>query len=368
MVKKKVFDFWIFISVLILLSIGIIMVLSASMPTAYNLTNDVYSIFKKQILLALVGLIAMFTAANFDYRKLARLSPLLLIASIALLVLVLIPGIGQEIKNTWRWIDLKLFRFQPSELAKFSIILFFSYSLSQKKASMDSFIKGFLPYIFLLGIFAELLRREPHYSCLIIVLMVASIVLFCGGAKIWHFLIVGIPGIAVITVLIIFEEYARARVLSFLDPWKDLQGDGWQAVQSLYAIGSGGIFGRGLGKSLQKFLYIPEPHNDFIFSVLAEELGFIGALTVMMLFLVFLWRGIMVAVNAPDRFGSLLAVGITSLIGVQSLLNIAVVTSSVPPTGVSLPFFSAGGTSLVLFMTEVGILLNISKYSSYKRI
>jgi cell division protein FtsW len=365
---KKTFDFWIFLPVLVLLSIGIIMVLSASMPTAYNQTEDVYSIFKRQIVYAVLGLIVMLIAANFDYRKLARLSPFLLVASIVLLALVLVPGIGQEAHDARRWIDLKLFPFQPSEIAKFAIILYFSYSLAKRKTPPDKFFSGFMPYILLMGIFAGLIVLEPHYSCTIIILAVASIVLFCGGAKILHFFVIGIPGVAALSIKIFFEEYALARVLSFLDPWKDMQGAGWQAVQSLYAIGSGGIFGRGLGRSLQKFLYIPEPHNDFIFSILAEELGYIGVFTVMLLFLVFLWRGIMVAVNAPDKFGSLLAVGITSLIGVQSLLNIAVVTSSVPPTGVSLPFFSSGGTSLILFMAEVGVLLNISRYASYKRI
>jgi cell division protein FtsW len=180
-------------------------------------------------------------------------------------------------------------------------------------------------------------------------------------------MIVSVPAVAGLSVIVATVPYMQARFQAFIDPWKDLAGDGWQVVQSLYAIGSGGLFGRGLGKSMQKFMYLPEPHNDFIFPILAEELGFIGVFTVLFMFGVFIWRGIRIAVNAPDMFGSLLAIGITSLIAIQSLLNVATVTASVPPTGVSLPFFSSGGTSLIMFMTEVGVLMNISRYSQHHR-
>mgnify|MGYP001441101584 FL=1 len=224
-----------------------------------------------------------------------------------------------------------------------------------------------MPYLILMGIFAALLLWVPHLSCTMIILIVCSILLFSAGAKVKHFLIIATPAIAGLVALVLFVPYMRARVLSFLNPFEDPSGDGYQAIQSLYAIGSGGLFGRGLGKSLQKFLYLPEPQNDFIFSVLAEELGFIGVVAVILLFLIFIWRGIKVAMYAPDAFGSFTALGITSLISVQVILNIAVVTSSMPPTGVSLPFFSAGGTSLVILMTSVGILLNISKYANYER-
>jgi cell division protein FtsW len=225
-----------------------------------------------------------------------------------------------------------------------------------------------MPYILLLGIVAGLILIETHLSGTIIVVSVAIIILFSAGAKIRHIFLLATPAIAGLTAVALFTDYMNARIQSFFDPWKDLSGDGWQVVQGLYAIGSGGIFGRGLGRSLQKFLYIPEPHNDYIFAILAEELGFIGVLAVLFLFLVLIWRGIKVAMNAPDTFGSLVAVGITSLIGVQSLFNIAVVTKSVPTTGVSLPFFSHGGTALVLFLVEMGILLNISRYANYERI
>jgi len=368
MKERKPFDFWIFMSVLVLLTLGLIMVLSASMPTAYHVNDDVYYIFKRQLMYAVLGVICMIAAANVNYRILRKFAVPLMIISIILLILVLVPGIGRETKETWRWIYIGSFSFQPSEIAKFAVILFFSYSLSKNRDKLQYFFKGFVPYLILLGIIAVLLLKEPHLSATIIIMLVAMIILFCAGAKIGHFLIISVPAVGALSAVIAFVPYMRARVLSFTNPFNDMLGDGYQAVQSLYAIGSGGLFGRGLGRSMQKFLYIPEPHNDFIFSVLAEELGFIGVLAVMTLFLIFIWRGIKVAMSAPDVFGSLTAAGITSLVAVQSLLNIAVVTSSIPPTGVSLPFFSSGGTSLVLFLTEVGVLLNISRYSNYERI
>ena len=365
---KKPFDFWIFLTVLILLSLGIIMVFSASAPTAYNVNHDVYYILKKQLLSAAIGFVAMFITINVDYRKLGKLSPFLLIASIVLLILVLIPGIGGQTKGTWRWIDVGPLRFQPSEIAKLAIILFFSYSLSKRREQLQYFFKGLLPYLLLLGLFAGLILLEHHLSGTIIVLSVAVVILYCAGAKMRYFAILALPVIAGLATVVAFTDYMKDRILSFLYPFEYIMDEGWQTVQSLYAIGSGGIFGRGLGWSIQKFMYLPEPHNDFIFSVLAEELGFIGVVAVLTLFLIFIWRGIKVAMNAPDTFGSLTAIGITSLIAIQSLFNVAVVTNSVPPTGVSLPFFSYGGTSLILFMFEVGILLNISKYANYERI
>lgn len=369
MKDKKPFDFWLFITVLIMLSIGLIMVFSASAPSAQKDYNDIYYIIKSQLLFAVIGIVLMLFVANFDYHKYGRLFVLMFIGgSILTLALVLVPGIGKEVNGSWRWIYIGNLHFQPSELAKLGVILFLSYSLSKRKKSMDSFFRDFVPYLILIGIVAGLLLMEIHLSATVIICSVAFIVLFAGGAKIRHFMIVGLPAIAGLIAIISFTGYMASRIHSFINPWDDLQGEGWQTVQSLYAIGSGGIFGRGLGQSMQKFLWIPEAQNDYIFAVLAEELGFIGVLAVLILFLVFIWRGIKIAMNAPDVYGSLIAVGITSLIAVQSLFNVAVVTKSVPPTGVSLPFFSSGGTSLLLFLIEVGILLNVSRYSSYDRI
>ncbi|MCX7843588.1 MAG: putative lipid II flippase FtsW [Clostridia bacterium] len=364
--KKKPFDFWIFMTVLILLSLGIIMVFSASSAHAFNYMHDTYYFLKRQLVSALIGLAVMLATMQIDYRKLGKWSPLLLAASIAMLVLVLIPGIGREVNGAKRWFSFV--NFQPSELTKLAVIMFFSYSLSKRRDQLQYFFKGLLPYLILIGLIAGLLILEPHLSGTILIFTVACIILFNAGAKISHFIYMFIPAVAGLFLAISTSDYRRARVLSFLNPWADLQGDGWQVVQSLYAIGSGGLFGRGLGRSLQKFLYIPEPHNDFIFSIMAEELGFIGILAVMTLFLIFIWRGIKIAMNAPDVYGSLVAVGVTSLVAVQVLINVAVVTSSMPVTGMPLPFFSYGGTSLVFLLFGVGMLLNISRYANYERI
>lgn len=369
MKDKKPFDFWLFMTVLILLSFGLIMVFSASAPSAQKDYNDIYYIIKNQLLYAIIGIASMLLAANFNYHKYGRLFVLLLITgSIITLALVLIPGIGREVNGSWRWIYIGPLHFQPSELAKLSLILFLSCSLSKRKKGLDSFFRDFVPYLVLIGVIAGLLLMETHLSATIIICSVAFIVLFAGGARIKHFVIITAPVITGLIAIISFTDYMTPRIRAFIDPWSDLQGEGWQTVQSLYAIGSGGIFGRGLGQSMQKFLWIPEAQNDYIFSILAEEFGYIGVLAVLVLFLVFIWRGIKIAMNAPDTYGSLVAAGITSLIAVQSLFNVAVVTKSVPPTGVSLPFFSSGGTSLVLFLIEAGILLNISRYSNYERI
>ncbi len=365
---RKPFDFWIFMTVLILLSIGIIMLFSASAPFSYSNFGDVYYMLKRQLFFTIIGFVVMIITMNVDYKIYEKYSTLLLAISIVLLALVRVPGIGVYENGAYRWIEVGPLRFQPSEIAKLGMIFFFSQSLSKRKDKLNYFFKDLFPYFLLMGIVAGLLLLEPHLSCIIIILVTTAIILFCAGAKIKHFIIISIPLAGCFAILIYFVDYMRARVLSFIDPWKDAQDKGYNAIQSLYAIGSGGLFGRGLGKSMQKFLYLPYPHNDFIFSVIAEELGFIGVLTIMILFLIFTLRGIKVAMNAPDLFGSLTAIGITSLITVQTVLNIAVATSSVPPTGVSLPFFSYGGTSLVLMMGAVGILLNISRYSNYSRL
>lgn len=367
--KRKQVDFWLFMTVLILLSFGTIMVFSASAAYAYNyMHGDTYYFLKKQLIYVPVGLLAMFVMMNFNYTRLKKYSPYIFVLSLVLILLVCIPGIGKVQNGARRWFSIAGQSFQPSEITKLGLILYFSYSLSKRRDQLKYFFKGFLPYLLMMGLIAGLLLMEPHLSCTIIIILVASIILFSAGARVRHFVFLSLPALTGLVSLIALVPYMRKRALSFLNPFSDPQGDGWQAVQSLYAIGSGGLFGRGLGKSLQKFLYIPEPYNDFILSVLAEELGFIGVFSVMLLFLIFIWRGIKIAVNAPDIFGSLLAVGITSLVAVQVIINVAVVTSSMPVTGMPLPFFSFGGTSLVLLLTGIGILLNISRYADYERI
>lgn len=369
MKEKKPFDFILFITVLILLSLGLIMVFSASAPTAEKEYKNIYHYINRQLGFAAIGIVAMLLAANYDYHKYGKkINWALMGASIVLLILVLVPGIGSEANGSWRWIEIAGFRFQPSELTKMALILFFAYSLSKRKKPLNSFFTDLMPYLFITGLIALLLLLETHLSATIIMISISMVILFAAGAKLRHFALLIAPVCALVVAVISFTDYMTPRINSWLDPWSDPRGDGYQTIQSLYAIGSGGLFGRGLGQSLQKFLYVPEPHNDYIFSILAEELGFIGVLAVLLLFMIFIWRGIKIAVHAPDLYGSLIATGITALIAVQSLFNVAVVTNTVPPTGVSLPFFSSGGTALVLYMAEVGILLNISRYSKYERI
>jgi cell division protein FtsW len=362
---KKPFDYGFFMTVMILLSFGLIMVFSASSASAFYYYNDSYYFVKRQIMWSILGVFSMLFMANFDYKKLRKPAPVFLLISIGLLAAVLIVGV--ESGGARRWLGVGGLTFQPSEVAKLSVIIYFSSSLAKKKEIIKSFFKGLLPYLCILGAIAFLLIKEPHFSGTVIIFLVGVIILFVAGARILHFVLLAIPVLAAAGYAVFTSEYRMKRITAFLDPWKYMMDDGWQIIQSLYAIGSGGLFGLGLGRSRQKFLYIPEPHNDFIFSIICEELGFIGAITVLSLFLVLIWRGVRIALNASDAFGSYLAVGIVSLVAVQVLINVAVVTSSMPVTGMPLPFFSFGGSSLVFMMAGMGIILNISRHSGNKR-
>lgn len=362
--KKREYDFWILFTVLVMLAMGTVMVFSASSYSADYYFNNKYHFLLRQLLWGAVGIISMFVFSNIDYRRIAASSPILMVISTIMLALVLIPGIGTVINDSRRWFDLKFTTFQPSEFTKIAMILFFSFSLSKNNDKLKYFFRGLLPYLMVVGVTALLLLKEPHMSATILITLVSVVLLFCAGARVWHFILLAVPIGAVGWQLIKSAKYRMNRIIAFTDPFKYSSDEGFQVVNSLYAIASGSFFGRGLGRSLQKNLYLPEPHNDFIFAILAEELGFIGAFTVIVLFMLFIWRGIKVAMNAPDMLGSLIAMGITSLIALETIINIAVVTSTVPTTGMPLPFFSAGGTSTVFLLTSIGILLNISKGSA----
>jgi cell division protein FtsW len=367
-INLRHYDFWLLMSVLILLLLGLIMVFSASAPSsASENKGDAYFVFRNQLWNTLLGILGMIVLSFVPYRLWSKLSVLALLASMALLALVLVPlpGVTRASHGAKRWIDLGFLNFQPSEIAKFALICFLAASLAKRRERVGRFFKGLLPYLALIGGVVVLLALEPHFSASVIIVSVSLIILFAAGAKLWHFVLLAAPTLAAAYFCVYNIEYfayIRTRLETFLSsPWDDVSGSGWQIVQSLYAIGSGGLFGRGIGKSMQKFLYLSEPYNDFIFPVLAEEMGFVGVVMVLLLFGIFIWRGIKISVMAKDMFGCLLATGITSLIAIQSLFNIAVVTAAVPVTGVSLPFFSYGGTAMILFLGEVGILLNISK-------
>lgn len=364
------FDFILFITVLVMLGFGLVMVLSASSPSALSEGRTSYAYVKTQAVSAGVGIIAMLAISKIDYRRWGKLYRVAYIGSILILLAVRIPGIGHEANGAYRWIKVPGLNFQPSELVKIAMIIFFARYLTEHKTDLHTFLKGFIyPLLWIAPIIAILVFVQSHLSASVIIIMIVVILMLMAGTKIKYFITVGAPiagigGIALYILAKYFKSgaYRLARLISFMDPWADPTDKGWQVIQSLYAIGSGGLFGVGLGNSTQKYLYLPEPQNDFIFSVIAEELGFVGCLAVILLFGIFIWRGVLIAMKAPDSFGSLVAIGITSLIGLQAIINIAVVTSSMPNTGMPLPFFSYGGTALLILLCAVGILLNISRY------
>lgn len=346
--------------VLLILGIGLIMMFSASYPTAYYEGLKSTHYFMRQLFYALAGLGVMSIVSMFDYRRYRALSPLLMAVSVVLLILVLLIGTGNFGEK--RWINLGFVQFQPSEIAKVAVIFFFASYISAHSDKMRTFRYGVLPFVLVLGVLCGLMFLEPHLSGAILIAGIGAIMMYVGGTHWGWFAGVIAGGIAAGALAITQLDYAQARLRVWLDPFVDPKGKGWQAVQSLYAIGAGGLFGLGLGNSRQKYLYLPEAHNDFIFAVVCEELGFVGACVIMALFAMLILRGFWIATQAKDKFGSLLVVGITAQIALQTLLNIGVVTGVLPVTGASLPFFSYGGTSLLILLAEVGVVLNVSKH------
>ena len=348
-----------------LLTFGLIMVLSASSPSAFTYHDNSFYFFNRQLLWAVIGSAGMFAVSMIDYKLYRKHIMKIVIVAMALIIVVLIPGIGQVINGARRWIKIGPISFQADEFAKIMIIIFLANAISSHPERIKK-MEYVAVYFICACVVAGIVILEPHKSCAIVIVMVAAIMLFVGGANIKQILPAVFVIAGIMLAIIMFSEYSRDRIFSFLDPFKDIQGDGWQVVQSLYAIGSGGILGVGPGKSRQKYLNIPEPQNDFIFSIIAEELGLFGGLLVMVLFSLLIIRGIKIAMSAPDMFGSLLVVGFMALIAVQVIINIAVVTASMPCTGMPLPFFSYGGTSLAITMGTMGIVLNVARQSRDK--
>ena len=351
-------DYGIFYTLCILLSIGVIMVYSASSFYAMFHNNDSMYFFKRQLIWAIIGIISMSIMMSIDYHKLKKITPQLLICTIPLLIAVFF---FPAINGAKRWISLGPLSFQPSELTKYAVVMFLAFSIDLKGDEIKDFWHGLVPYLGLSGFFAALILAEHNMSIATIIMIVTFIMLFVAGGRIKHLFGIILPSLFTLAIFFIFSsDYRRERMLNFIDPWKDAADAGYQLIQSFLALGSGGLTGLGLGQSRQKTLYMPEPHNDFIFSIIGEEVGLIGCLFIIALFLIFIWRGVRVAMNAKDTYGKLLAMGITSIIAVQAIINIAVVTGSMPVTGVPMPFISYGGTSLVINLTAMGILLNIS--------
>lgn len=376
-VRRKKHGFWqegkldiTFLSfVLVILTIGLVMLFSASYAYSYEYYGNSYKFISKQLLFAVIGVAVMFGISKINYHYIRKFSWIIFAISIGLLVFLLIvpPMVsGMDVK---RWFAIGSFSFQPSEIAKFAVILVLSHLIASNYKMMAKF-KFIALLLALLGFVCILVFLEPHISATLLILLIGVVIMIVGGLS-WKYILGGgiIGGVGVVALLLSGAVgYSSSRIQYWLDPWADATGKGYQTIQSLLAIGSGGIMGRGLGQSRQKFLWVPEPHNDFIFSIVCEELGLIGAIIIIILFCALVWRGFTIALKANDKFGCLMAVGLTFQIGLQAVLNIFVVTNTIPNTGISLPFFSYGGTSLVLLLTQMGIVLSISRKSNLKKL
>ena len=362
--------------VLMLTVIGLIMLFSASFPSALNEHGDALYFIRSQVIFAAAGIAAMMAMSKINYQRLRGVATLALIGSLILLVLVVLPGpnaygklFGIERNHSVRWMQLLLVagpQYQPSELAKLGIIIYFAATISQRRDRMRTFKYGILPYGLILLAYAVLMLMEPHMSGCILLVGIGAVMMVVGGMD-WKWVTGGILGVCAGLYAMLFTDlmeiigYNSSRIQTWRDPFWDAQDASYQMAQSLIAIGSGGLFGVGLGRSRQKFMFLPEEHNDFIFAIICEELGYVGAGIIMILFALLIIRGYWIAIHARDRFGALLAVGVTTQIGLQTFLNIAVVTGLIPATGISLPFFSYGGTALMIQLFEVGIVLSVSR-------
>ncbi|EWG11856.1 stage V sporulation protein E [Cytobacillus firmus] len=363
--KKTTPDFILMIVTLMLLAVGLTMVYSASAIWADYKFDDSFFFAKRQMLFAGVGIIAMFFIMNVDYWTWRTWAKVVIIICFVLLLLVLVPGVGNVRNGSRSWIGVGAFSIQPSEFMKLAMIVFMAKFLSEKQKLITSFRKGLVPSLGLVFLAFGLIMLQPDLGTGTVMVGTCVVMIFIAGARISHFIWFAAAGLAGFVALVLSAPYRIKRITSFLDPWEDPLGSGFQIIQSLYAIGPGGLFGLGLGQSRQKFFYLPEPQTDFIFAILAEELGFIGGSFVILLFALLLWRGIRIALGAPDLYGSFLAVGIIAMVAIQVMINIGVVTGLMPVTGITLPFLSYGGSSLTLMLMAIGVLLNISRYARY---
>lgn len=350
------------IGVVTIVLFGLVMIYSASSYVAYNNYGNAFYYVFKQIFGAIVGFAGLLFFAYFDYKRLMKFRYIALIISFVLLIIVLIPGIGVENYGARRWIQLPFMTLQSSEIAKFGLIIFAAGYMSKNTTKMST-IQGILPILVASTGICFLILLEPNMSITICIVMLTILLLFVGGVKIRYFIVLAIPIISLIPILIILEPYRLNRLVAFLNPWANPLDEGFQLIQSLYALGSGGFFGLGLFNSRQKFLFLPFAESDFIFSIIGEELGWFGCILILSLYGFIIIRAIKIAMRATDRFGAYLAAGIAGIIAIQVLINVAVVTGSIPPTGLPLPFISHGGSSLMVFLSSIGILQNIHRQS-----
>lgn len=358
--------------VLILLTIGLVMLFSASYAYSYENYGNSYKFIVKQSLFAVAGIVALFVTSRINYHVWQRLSWIIYAATALTLVMLLIlpPMVsGMSVK---RWFAIGSFSFQPSEIAKFAIVILFSTLITANQKLMSNW--KFILFLFgVLGVTCLLVVLEPHLSATLLIAAIGVVLIYIGGLDrkiVIAGIILAVGGVVlvIVTQSTGFISYGADRIKYWLDPWSDPTGEGFQTIQSLLAIGSGGILGRGIGQSRQKYLWVPEPHNDFIFSIVCEELGLIGAVIIIVIFALLVWRGFAIAMRAADKFGSMLAIGLTFQVGLQAMLNIWVVTNTMPNTGISLPFFSYGGTSLLILLAEMGIVLSVSRGSNIEKV
>jgi cell division protein FtsW len=357
------FDFSILLVALILMGLGIVMVYSASAILAAEKFNDSLYFLKKQVLFGAGGVLLMVIAMNLNYHVWQKLAYPILGLSFVLLVLVL--TVGTRAGGSTRWLQIGSMSFQPSEFSKLALVIFLSYFLAKKGERIRAFRFGFLPTILIAGAMIFLVIQQPDFGVALFLGILAVLMLYVGGTRLSYLLSLALLSIPTVYYLIVRVPYRLNRIMSYLDPWKDPRGISFQIVQSFVAFGAGGVFGSGLGQGKQKLFFLPAPHTDFIFSVVGEEMGLMGAILILGLYIVFAVRGIRVSLGAPDEFGIFLGLGITSLISLQAIINMAVVLGLLPTKGLTLPFVSYGGTSLVVSLLSVGILLNISSHARY---
>ncbi|SHH92899.1 cell division protein FtsW [Sporobacter termitidis DSM 10068] len=358
-VRRGSFDLPFFVLTLVILAIGVVMVLSASFARDYYTNGNPLQHFSRQIIFAITGVVLMVIVSTLKVATLRKFAfPLMVIS---LLLLASVPVIGSEENGARRWINLGFTTFQPSEIAKLAEVLMFAVMICTYKEKMKTFKYGVAPFMAVVVVIVGLLYLEPHLSASVIVIALAAIMMFAGGTKMKWFLLAGGVIILVAYLTISKMDYASSRITAWLHPENDPGDSAYQILQSLYAIGSGGLMGLGLGQGRQKYLYLPEEHNDYIFAIVCEELGYVGAILILLLFALLIVRGFWLALHARDRFGSLVVTGLSSLLAIQVFLNVAVVTNLLPSTGISLPFFSYGGTALWIQLVEMGIILSISR-------
>ena len=349
--------------VLALVGFGCLMVYSASFYSANYHYGNKYFFLIKQLLGVVMGIFAMIFFTYFDYHLLKKYRWWIIGGTFILLALVFVPGLGMESYGAKRWVSILGFSLQPSEVAKFALVIFTASYMSDNHDKIKTF-KGLIPVLIVGGLMCFLIMLEPSMSVTMCIAFVTLFMLIIGGMSKKHTLLFSIPAGAMVPLLVILEPYRLKRLMAFIDPWASPQGEGFQLIQSLYSLGDGGLFGVGLFNSRQKYLFLPFAESDFILSIIGEEIGFIGTTLLMMVFLFLVYRLIKIALGAKDRFGAMLVSGIAFIIAVQTLLNIAVVTGSIPPTGLPLPFISSGGTSVMVFMAGIGICLNVLRQSS----